>query len=41
MGENLDGEVYGLTNLHRSQWIAEGIEKIGQQWWGQMLLCTL
>ena len=34
MGENLDGEVYGLTNLCQSQWIAEGIEKIGQQQWG-------
>lgn len=30
MGENLDGEVYGLTNLRRSR----RIEKIGQQRWG-------
>jgi hypothetical protein len=28
---NDDGEVYGLSNLCQSQWIAE---KIGQQWWG-------
>ena len=34
MGENLDGEVYGLTKLHRSRQIADGIEKIGQQRWG-------
>ena len=34
MGETIDGEVYGLTNLCRSRQIAEDIEKIGQQRWG-------
>jgi hypothetical protein len=34
MGENLDGEVYGLSNLRRSKRIADGVEKIGQQRWG-------
>jgi hypothetical protein len=34
MGENLDGEVYGLSNLRRSQRIANGVEKISQQRWG-------
>ena len=29
-----DGKVYGLSNLCQSQWIADGVEKIGQQWWG-------
>ena len=32
--EDLDGEVYGLTNLRRSQRIADGIQKISQQRWG-------
>jgi hypothetical protein len=32
--EDLDGEVYGLTNLRRSRRIADGIQKIGQQRWG-------
>jgi hypothetical protein len=27
-------EVYGLSNLRRSQRIADGVEKIGQQRWG-------
>jgi hypothetical protein len=26
---NDDGEVYSLSNLCRSQWIADGVEKIG------------
>jgi len=34
MGENLNGEVYGLSNLRRSRRIAETVEKIGQQRWG-------
>jgi hypothetical protein len=34
MGENLDGEVYGLSNLRRSRRLADGVEKIGQQRWG-------
>src|ERR1700678_1106368 len=29
-----DAEVYGLSNLRRSRRIADGVEKIGQQWWG-------
>ena len=29
-----DGEVYGLSNLHQSRQIADGVEKIGQQQWG-------
>ena len=32
--EDLDSEVYGLTNLRRSRQIADGIQKIGQQRWG-------
>jgi hypothetical protein len=27
-------KVYGLSNLRQSQKIADGVEKIGQQWWG-------
>ena len=34
MGENLDGEVYGLSNLRRSRRIAGRVENIGQQRWG-------
>jgi hypothetical protein len=34
MGENLNSEVYGLSNLRRSRRIADGVEKIGQQRWG-------
>jgi hypothetical protein len=34
MGENFDGEVYGLSNLRRSRRIADGVKKIGQQRWG-------
>src|SRR6202789_84326 len=34
MGENLDGEVYGLSNLRRSRRIADSVEKIGKQRWG-------
>ena len=34
MEKNLDGEVYGLSNLRRSRRIADGVEKIGQQRWG-------
>jgi hypothetical protein len=34
MEENLDGEVYGLSNLRRSRRIADSIEKVGQQRWG-------
>jgi hypothetical protein len=34
MGGNIDSEVYGLSNLRRSQRIADGVEKIGQQRWG-------
>jgi hypothetical protein len=33
MGENLDDEVYGLSNLRRSQRNAVCVEKIGQQRW--------
>ena len=33
MGANLDGEVYGLSNLRRSQRIAGCVKKIGQQRW--------
>jgi hypothetical protein len=33
MGENLKGEVYGLSNLRRSRRIADGVEKIGRQRW--------
>jgi hypothetical protein len=33
MGENLNGEVYGLSNLRRSRRIADGVEKIGRQRW--------
>ena len=33
MGENLN-EVYGLSNLRRSRWIAVGVRKIGLQRWG-------
>ena len=33
MGENLIGEVYGLSNLRRSRRIADGVEKIGRQRW--------
>ena len=29
MGENLDGEVYGLSNLRRSQRIAGHVKNIG------------
>jgi hypothetical protein len=34
MGENLNVEVYGLSNLRRSRRIADGVEKIGKQRWG-------
>jgi hypothetical protein len=34
MGENLNGEVYGLSNLRRSRRIADTVEKISQQRWG-------
>jgi hypothetical protein len=34
MGENLDGEVYSLSNLRRSGRIAGCVENIGQQRWG-------
>ena len=34
MGENLDDEVYGLSNLCWSQQIAGHVENIVQQWWG-------
>ena len=33
MGENLDSEVYGLSNLRQSRWIAAHVERMGQQWW--------
>jgi hypothetical protein len=31
--KNLDGKVYGLSNLCQSRRIADGVEKIGQQQW--------
>ena len=34
MGENLDGEVYGLSDLCWSQQIAVCVKRIGQQRWG-------
>jgi hypothetical protein len=34
MGENFDDEVYGLSDLRRSQRIAGRVENIGQQRWG-------
>jgi hypothetical protein len=34
MGGYLDREVYGLSNLRRSQRIADHVEKIGQERWG-------
>src|ERR1700678_1177692 len=41
MGKNLDGEVYGLSNLRRSRRIADGVKKIGQQRWGVKCSCAL
>jgi len=34
MGKNLDGEVYGLSNLRRSRRIAGCVKNIGQRRWG-------
>jgi hypothetical protein len=34
MGENLNGEVYGLSNLRRSRRIADTVEKLRQRRWG-------
>ena len=33
-GENINGEVYGLSKLRRSRRIADSVDKIGQQRWG-------
>jgi hypothetical protein len=34
MGENLNSEVYGLSNVRRSRRIADYVREIGQQRWG-------
>ena len=34
IGENIDAEVYGLSNLRRSRWIADSVKKIREQRWG-------
>jgi hypothetical protein len=34
IGENIDAEVYGLSNLRRSRRIADSVKKIREQRWG-------
>ena len=34
IGENIDAEVYGLSNLRRSRRVADSVKKISEQRWG-------